>query len=58
MDKPEKRGREEAPENLGWRAGSTLQPKKVKHIEGVSVGSLLPLQAQLYKTQACSSNLL
>ena len=36
---------------LGWLAGSTVQPRKRREIEGVSGATIMDLQAQLYQTQ-------
>ncbi|KAF3663760.1 hypothetical protein FXO38_10489 [Capsicum annuum] len=38
-------------ESLGWLTESTIMPKKIKPIEGVSASSILELKAQLYKSQ-------
>jgi hypothetical protein len=38
--------------DLGWCAGSTVQPRKQRAIEGVGAASFLALQAQVYRAQA------
>ncbi|KAJ8549353.1 hypothetical protein K7X08_033060 [Anisodus acutangulus] len=38
-------------ESLGWLTESTIMPKKIRPIEGVSASSILELKAQLYKSQ-------
>jgi hypothetical protein len=38
--------------DLGWCAGSTVQPRKTRAIEGVGAASFLALQAQVYRAQA------
>ena len=38
--------------DLGWCAGSAVQPRKQRAIEGVGAASFLTLQAQLYRAQA------
>jgi hypothetical protein len=43
--------RERWMESLGWLTELAVMPKKHKAIEGVSVGSILNLKAQLYRTQ-------
>jgi hypothetical protein len=40
--------------DLGWCAGSTVQPRKQRLIEGVGTASLVSLQAQLYAAQEAS----
>lgn len=44
-------GDRDARESLGWLAQSSVQPKKRRLIEGVSGGTVVDLQAQLYRAQ-------
>ncbi len=37
--------------DLGWCAGSTVQPKRQRAIEGVGAASFVALQAQVYRAQ-------
>eukprot|EP00976_Prorocentrum_cordatum_P054431 1098316-Prorocentrum_minimum.AAC.1 len=50
MAPPPARPRREA-ESLGWMTESAVMPKKQRVIDGVGVGSLVDLKAQLYRTQ-------
>ena len=36
---------------LGWISGTSILPSRARAIEGVSVGSFLGLQAELYRAQ-------
>ncbi len=41
--------------DLGWCAGSAVQPRKQRAIEGVSASSFVALQAQLYAVQEAAA---
>eukprot|EP00884_Botryococcus_braunii_P017920 jgi/Botrbrau1/4811/Bobra.0325s0031.2 len=38
-------------DSLGWMVGSTVVPKKARLIEGVGMGGVLELKAELYRAQ-------
>ena len=49
--------RDSAHLDLGWCAGSSVQPRKQRAISGVSASSFVALQAQLYAAQEAAASL-